>query len=274
MYVKVKKFTENNENVTKYSLSCATFETHFLAYHNSHSHHARVERQDNRPFPSSKKSHFQSEAKCEAIDMKMIFNYDAKKLIFTTKVSHLYSSRRWDFWNSEITMAGSQCHKPGQRVQRHPFWLANTDVFPGETTTGNTSVFAGYCFRFPSHVSLLSARYWERTIRAQQGRWGATEVHVKWPWPFTLIWGLLPVTVLPESRPAALGAIIWGILEFKVFQFIALYSKTSRNYNLEGEGNSFLAAHRVCFYFRTIFPSPPRFKRFRIYRPSPITFLV
>ena len=30
---------------------------------------------DNRPFPSSKKSHFQSEAKCEAIDMKMIFNY-------------------------------------------------------------------------------------------------------------------------------------------------------------------------------------------------------
>ena len=25
------------------------------------------------------------------------------------------------FWNSEITMAGSQCHKPGQRVQRHPF---------------------------------------------------------------------------------------------------------------------------------------------------------
>ena len=81
----------------KYSLSCATFETHFLAYHNSHSHHARVERQDNRPFLSSKKSHFQSEAKCEAIDMKMIFNYDAKKLIFTTKVSHLYLSWKWDF---------------------------------------------------------------------------------------------------------------------------------------------------------------------------------
>ena len=163
------------------------------------------------------------------------------------------------FWNSKITMAGSQCHKPGQRVQRHTLsWLANTDVFPGETTTGNTSVFAGYCFRFPSHLSLLSARYWERTIRAQQGRWGATELHVKWPWHFTLIWGLLPVTVLPESRPAALGAIRWGILEFKVFQFIAHIAKTSRNYNLEGEGNSFLAAHRVCFYFRTIFPSPPR----------------
>ena len=51
----------------------------------------------NRPFPSSKKSHFQSEAKCEAIDMKMIFNYDAKKLIFTTKVSHLASFWKWDF---------------------------------------------------------------------------------------------------------------------------------------------------------------------------------
>ena len=36
----------------------------------------------NRPFPSSKKSHFQSEAKCEAIDMKMIFNYDANKTHF------------------------------------------------------------------------------------------------------------------------------------------------------------------------------------------------
>ena len=39
----------------------------------------------NRPFPSSKKSHFQSEAKCEAIDMKMIFNYDANKTHFHDK---------------------------------------------------------------------------------------------------------------------------------------------------------------------------------------------
>ena len=37
------------------------------------------------PFPSSKKSHFQSEAKCEAIDMKMIFNYDANKTHFHNK---------------------------------------------------------------------------------------------------------------------------------------------------------------------------------------------
>ena len=39
----------------------------------------------NRPFPSSKKSHLQGEAKCEAIDMKMIFNYDANKTHFHNK---------------------------------------------------------------------------------------------------------------------------------------------------------------------------------------------
>ena len=36
-------------------------------------------------FPSSKKSHLQGEAKCEAIDMKMIFNYDANKTHFHNK---------------------------------------------------------------------------------------------------------------------------------------------------------------------------------------------
>ena len=41
--------------------------------------------QDNRPFPSSKKSHFQSEAKCEAIDMKMVFYCDANKTHFHNK---------------------------------------------------------------------------------------------------------------------------------------------------------------------------------------------
>ena len=39
----------------------------------------------NRPFPSSKKSHFQNEAKCEAIDMKMIFNYYANISHFHNK---------------------------------------------------------------------------------------------------------------------------------------------------------------------------------------------
>ena len=51
----------------------------------------------NRPFPSSKKSHFQSEAKCEAIDMKMIFNYDANQTHFHNK-----GFWKWDFWNSEM----------------------------------------------------------------------------------------------------------------------------------------------------------------------------
>ena len=36
-------------------------------------------------FRVPKKSHFQSEAKCEAIDMKMIFSYDANKTHFRNK---------------------------------------------------------------------------------------------------------------------------------------------------------------------------------------------
>ena len=47
-----------------------------------------------RCLPSSKKSHFQSEAKCEAIDMKMIFNYDADETHFHNKGFAL--------WNSEV----------------------------------------------------------------------------------------------------------------------------------------------------------------------------
>ena len=39
-------------------------------------------KQANRPFPSSKKSHFQNEAKCEAIDMKMISYSHANKTHF------------------------------------------------------------------------------------------------------------------------------------------------------------------------------------------------
>ena len=57
----------------------------------------------NRPFPSSKKSHFQIEAKCEAIDMKMIFNHDANKTHFHNKVFALslvlkvrfFETRKW-----------------------------------------------------------------------------------------------------------------------------------------------------------------------------------
>ena len=73
----------------------------------------RVYRYANRPFPSSKKSHLQSEAKCEAIDMKMIFNYDANTTHFHNKGFALslvlkvrfFGTRKWpinlkivDFW--------------------------------------------------------------------------------------------------------------------------------------------------------------------------------
>ena len=60
----------------------------------------------NRPFPSSKKSHLQGEAKCEAIDMKMIFNYDANKTHFHNKGFALslvlkvrvFGTRKWPIY--------------------------------------------------------------------------------------------------------------------------------------------------------------------------------
>ena len=55
------------------------------------------------PFPSSKKSHFQSEAKCEAIDVKMIFNYDANKTHFHNKGFALSLVLQSEIsWNSEM----------------------------------------------------------------------------------------------------------------------------------------------------------------------------
>ena len=60
----------------------------------------------NRPFPSSKKSHLQSKAKCDAIDMKMIFNYAANKTHFHNKGFALslvlkvrfFGTRKWPIW--------------------------------------------------------------------------------------------------------------------------------------------------------------------------------
>ena len=61
----------------------------------------------NRPFRSSKKSHFQSEAKCEAIDMKMIFNYDAIKTHFHNRRFRTYPRFESEiFWNSEMACYG------------------------------------------------------------------------------------------------------------------------------------------------------------------------
>ena len=64
---------------------------------------------NNRPFPSSKKSHFQNEAKCEAIDMKMIFNYYANKTHFHNKGFALslvlkvrfFGTRKWPIREGE-----------------------------------------------------------------------------------------------------------------------------------------------------------------------------
>ena len=69
----------------------------------------------NRPFPSSKKSHFQSEAKCEAIDMKMIFNYDANKIYFHNKGFALslvlkvrfFGTRKWPIQLSAVSVKRS-----------------------------------------------------------------------------------------------------------------------------------------------------------------------
>ena len=66
------------------------------------------------PFSSSKKSHFQSEAKCEAIDVKMIFNYDANKTQ-TTKVSHLASFCKAKFLGTRkwpIPFTGKRPRRP------------------------------------------------------------------------------------------------------------------------------------------------------------------
>ena len=57
----------------------------------------------NRPFPSSKKFHFQNEAKCETFVVEMSFNYDANKTHFHNKgfalslalKARLFGTRKW-----------------------------------------------------------------------------------------------------------------------------------------------------------------------------------
>ena len=50
-----------------------------------------------KPFPSCSKPLFQSEAKCEAIDIKTTVILIQMKLIFTAKVLHLASFWKWEF---------------------------------------------------------------------------------------------------------------------------------------------------------------------------------
>ena len=63
----------------------------------------------NRPFPSSKKFHFQNEAKCETSVVEMSFNYDANKTHFHNKgfalslvlKVKLFGTRKWPIVNVE-----------------------------------------------------------------------------------------------------------------------------------------------------------------------------
>ena len=74
-----------------------------LSYPDGVAHEADEVQPANRPFPSSEKSHFQNEAKCEAIDMKMIFNYYANKTHFHNKgfalslvlKARFFGTRKW-----------------------------------------------------------------------------------------------------------------------------------------------------------------------------------
>ena len=57
----------------------------------------------NLKFPSSPHPLFQSEAKCKAIDMKMILYSHANKTHFPRKVLQLACFERESFWNTEMT---------------------------------------------------------------------------------------------------------------------------------------------------------------------------
>ena len=54
-------------------------------------------------FPSSPHPLFQSEAKCKAIDMKMILYSHANKTHFPRKVLQLACFERESFWNTEMS---------------------------------------------------------------------------------------------------------------------------------------------------------------------------
>ena len=68
----------------------------------------------NRPFPSSKKSHFQNEAKCEAIDIEIILNYYANKTHFHNKGFALslvlkvrfFETRKWPIMGKYFHLQG------------------------------------------------------------------------------------------------------------------------------------------------------------------------
>ena len=89
-----QRLLSNEVLVVKYFLGC--FELRFVScgiwlilcsYLKFHSclESRLVKVNPNRPFPSSKKFHFQNEAKCETFVVEMSFNYDANKTHFHHK---------------------------------------------------------------------------------------------------------------------------------------------------------------------------------------------
>ena len=103
-----------------------------------------------RPFPSSKKSHFQSEARREAIDMETIFHYDANKTHFHNKgfarslvLKVRFFGILFRSWYTLLTLHEVDI----------PFQSADqlTGLFDGSSTSRST------CF-----LELLSPRIWCR----------------------------------------------------------------------------------------------------------------
>ena len=72
---------------------------------------------NNRPFPSSKKFHFQNEANCETFVVEMSFDYDANKTHFHNKgfalslvlKVKLFGTRKWPI---QTISYGSEQHFP------------------------------------------------------------------------------------------------------------------------------------------------------------------
>ena len=79
----------------------------------------------NRLFPSSKKSHFQSEVKWEAIDMKMIFNCHGNKTHFHNKGFALSLVLKVRFFGTRKWPIRTRDH--GSRDQIPPFNACHAD---------------------------------------------------------------------------------------------------------------------------------------------------
>ena len=77
----------------------------------------------NRPFPSSKKFHFENEAKCETFVVGMSFNYDANKTHFHNKgfalslvlKVKLFGTRKWPICLAQIKNPPEHNNEPDRK---------------------------------------------------------------------------------------------------------------------------------------------------------------